>query len=507
MKIALPLLMMVFALPARAQLADAFDRGIQAFGEGGVQGGGGDPGLEKHIQGIRDELFSFVVAGGAAQFDYKGARVTREEYENGNEARRIKSMRKVLTRGAVTVRVILEQDLSDEISNTYVYTEAKDGRRIRQKKTCKGVPEYGRLKLAYLVCEKAAFVAMTAGKSEEQKQDIEFQLIHHEYASLAGIEANIGIASDWTFSKQVVRFFGSRLVRSVIARAGTAHKPLEWVKVPTASPATDFEMSKYPVTQAQWYDVMEHNPSMFQGPKHCPGNYTDERGGYCPDHPVEQVTWTQICGSPGSKFVKREYDDELGRMVDTYTGPDYRLGPEHCGNGLSFVAKLNAKNDGWRYRLPTSAEWEHAARAGDVGDSPGGPTEAGIRLFAWLFGDPQGRGDLPVPEVGAHYGFSRPVGLKKPNGFGLYDMIGNVAQWVFDAQQVCDAVPGNAAGVKPRCRVDRVVRGTGVTSKFADARYDHRWPLPASGRPDPNESDKTIGWADVGFRLIRTRMK
>jgi formylglycine-generating enzyme required for sulfatase activity len=73
-----------------------------------------------------------------------------------------------------------------------------------------------------------------------------------------------------------------------------------------------FEMGKYEVTQAQWKSIMNTNPSTVHGD----------------DHPVETVA---------------KSDAE------------------------AFLAKLNAQNDGYRYRLPTEAEWEYAARAGSKG--------------------------------------------------------------------------------------------------------------------------------------------
>src|SRR6202167_2094075 len=73
-----------------------------------------------------------------------------------------------------------------------------------------------------------------------------------------------------------------------------------------------FEIGKYEVTQAQWQAVMGSNPSTIKGD----------------DHPVETVS-------------KNEAHD--------------------------FLARLNARNDGYKYRLPTEAEWEYAARAGTAG--------------------------------------------------------------------------------------------------------------------------------------------
>jgi formylglycine-generating enzyme required for sulfatase activity len=119
-----------------------------------------------------------------------------------------------------------------------------------------------------------------------------------------------------------------------------------------------FEMGKYELTQAQWRAVMGTDPSTIKG---------DNR-------PVETVT-------------KLEAQD--------------------------FLDRLNMRNDGYRYRLPTEAEWEYAARAGTTG-----PYAGPLDEIAWYAGN---SGDE-----------THPVGQKKPNAWGLYDMEGNVREWVQD---------------------------------------------------------------------------
>lgn len=135
-----------------------------------------------------------------------------------------------------------------------------------------------------------------------------------------------------------------------------------------------FDMGKHEVTQEQWQAVMGTNPSEFSGCGHCP---------------VENVSWDDV------------YD---------------------------FILKVRIATGSRSYRLPTQAEWEHAARAGTQGEYPGG--------FDWDFVYAAGKeGRVPplFDAVAWHEGNSggrtHPVGEKTPNAWGLHDMHGNVSEW------------------------------------------------------------------------------
>jgi formylglycine-generating enzyme required for sulfatase activity len=137
-----------------------------------------------------------------------------------------------------------------------------------------------------------------------------------------------------------------------LGNGGSDQEPVHEVTISQA-----FFMGKYEVTQGQWQAVMGSNPSHF---KECGSN--------CP---VEMVSW----------------DD-----------------------AQAFINKLNETNDGFKYRLPSEAEWEYACRTGTTVDY--------LDSTAWYSANSGSK--------------THPVGAKQPDGFGLYDMHGNVSEWCQD---------------------------------------------------------------------------
>jgi len=211
-----------------------------------------------------------------------------------------------------------------------------------------------------------------------------------------------------------------------------------------------FEIQNTPITQKQWYEVMGVNPSQYKLQVWCPDSYSDEGGGMCPDHPVENVSLVDICGTTSK-----------------------------CGETDSFVKIMNDQNDGYTYRIPTEAEWEYSARAGTTS--------------AYFFGDdPSVLGDYAW--WAANSGITQDVGTKLPNPAGLYDMYGNVWEWVSD---VYDDYIRTGTQTDPQGPIDdeHVVRG-GAWSTPNPAFMRSAW---------RSRGMKTGHDPDVGFRLVRTQ--
>jgi len=131
-----------------------------------------------------------------------------------------------------------------------------------------------------------------------------------------------------------------------------------------------FWMGKVPVTQGQWQQFNESTPSEFTGN----------------DLPVERVSWEEATS--------------------------------FCQKLTEAARDLGELSPGWEYRLPTEAQWEYACRAD--------------WSTAYCFGnDPHNLGDYAWYEDNSDFK-TQEVGKKKPNGWGLCDMHGNVWEWCSD---------------------------------------------------------------------------
>jgi formylglycine-generating enzyme required for sulfatase activity/Tfp pilus assembly protein PilF len=209
------------------------------------------------------------------------------------------------------------------------------------------------------------------------------------------------------------------------------------------------EMGKYEVTQELWYAVMGTNPSYFKGT----------------NLPVERVSWEDV---------------------------------------QQFIGRLNARSDGYAYRLPTEPEWEYASRAGRTG------TYVGVNLgeLAWYAnnsGKRQQNADETwktergnyVQKMQDNECQTHSVGQKQPNAWGLYDMLGNVWEWCQDwyaAKYYAESPAVDPRG--PASGTLRVIRGGAFLSLSMACQSTPRGRIEAFARN-----------RDIGFRLVRTPIK
>ena len=199
------------------------------------------------------------------------------------------------------------------------------------------------------------------------------------------------------------------------------------------------------VTQGQYRAVTGQSPSNFKGSD---------------DLPVEQVSWDDAVN----------FCNALSR-VEGFP-PFYRVDGQN-------VAVPDWKGAG--YRLPTEAEWEYACRAKNPARYSFGDDPAGLGEHAWFDGNSGNQ--------------THPVGQKRPNAFGLFDMHGNVYEWcwdAFDTKYYAESPVDDPRG--PSGASGRVIRGGGWHRDPLYARSAYRgW--------DPPGNRRHV----LGFRLARVQ--
>ena len=215
----------------------------------------------------------------------------------------------------------------------------------------------------------------------------------------------------------------------------------------------DYYLGKYPVTQGQWLALMGTNPSGFAG---------------CGlDCPVERISWEDVCGGT--------------------TGSD-------CV-GHSFIGRLRAhlaatgQPGADKVRMPTEAEWERGARGGTrTRYSYGDALECGDACEACPLHDQY------MWWCGNSGGSTHPVGQKMPNTYGLYDMHGNVMEWVAD--WFLGSYPSGP-------RVDPAGPPTGSSRVGRGGRWDLFAKACRSASRDNNSPG--VRGPQLGFRLARSK--
>jgi formylglycine-generating enzyme required for sulfatase activity len=194
-----------------------------------------------------------------------------------------------------------------------------------------------------------------------------------------------------------------------------------------------FAVARYEVTQELYEAIVGKNPSRWKGPRNS----------------VEMVNWHE------ADVFCRKLTSELRPLK------------------LLVVDEV--------IRLPSEAEWEYACRAGTTTAYSFGDSSEMLKDFAWFKGNSKGE--------------DRPVGKKKPNAWGMYDMHGYVWEWCADDWHDSYAgAPGDGSAWQTEGVKERVARGGSWADEADKARSAYRQPFAADHRSDT-----------LGFRCVKAQ--
>jgi len=197
-----------------------------------------------------------------------------------------------------------------------------------------------------------------------------------------------------------------------------------------------------------------------EGPVH---KVTIEESYYLGKYEVTQKQWREVMGSNPSYFKGDDLPIEKVSWVDAQI----------------FIQKLNEMEGINIYRLPSEAEWEYACRAGTTTRYYFGNDKSRLGDYAWYLDNLDGQ--------------THPVGQKKPNPWGLYDMHGNVWEWCQDEYHSnYDGAPSNGSAWVDVSGYNWVRRSGGWDGDAGDCRSASRY------------GDGGNRYNNLGFRVVRS---
>jgi formylglycine-generating enzyme required for sulfatase activity len=219
---------------------------------------------------------------------------------------------------------------------------------------------------------------------------------------------------------------------------------------------------------------------------------------------AHEVTWDEyrlfmFANQAGEVAHKDSIVDAVSRPTRPYVEMSFGMGingfpaismTQHAAN--KYAEWLSAKT-GEYYRLPTEAEWEYACRAGATTPYSFGSDPAQLSAYAWFSGNSGGK--------------YQKVATKKPNAWGLFDMMGNVMEWTLDAYAPYKPGPVTDPYVRPKDPYPISVRGGSWNDPAPALTCSARVASDASWKQQDPQLPKSIWYETdaqwLGFRLVR----
>ncbi len=179
------------------------------------------------------------------------------------------------------------------------------------------------------------------------------------------------------------------------------------------------------------------------------------------------------------EVTQKQWREVMGTSPSDFKGDDLPVEMVSWDDVQQFIKKLNEKESPNKYRLASEAEWEYAARAGTTTSYSFSDNSTKLVDYAWYAANSKS--------------MTHPVGQKKPNAWGLYDMHGNVWEWVQDGYNGnYNGAPTDGSSWESGSVVYRVGRGGGWSDYAGYCRsVDRSGYVPADRR------------SSIGFRLLR----
>ena len=221
---------------------------------------------------------------------------------------------------------------------------------------------------------------------------------------------------------------------------------------------------------------------------------------------THEVTWdSYLMFMFADQAKETDHPDAIVDALSRPTGPHLEMSFGRGNNGFPAISMtqhaankyaewLSAKT-GEYYRLPTEAEWEYACRAG----SPTGIPAAQLGDYAWFVTN--------SPMGNFSGGTYHPIGTKKPNAWGLYDMLGNVMEWTLDQYKPYANAAAENPWVRSTTSYPHAVRGGSWNDEAAKVSCTVRVASEAAWKRLDPQLPKSVWYMTnaqwLGFRLIR----